>query len=244
MTTRKNSNIANLEKILEYSFNNHKIINQALTHKSAIDETTGAADYQRLEFVGDAVLDLFIAEQLYKRYPKADEGMLTQWRANLVNRDYLAKLAKKIKINRYLKADKSQKNIKDNENVLADVIEAVFAAIFFDGGFEALRISLEKLYQEPLDNIHSMVKLKDIKSKLQEYLQQRKWPLPIYEDIMQIGPKHRPIFVVQVKIPSFHSKKELPIYSIFGEGDNKKSAERNAASKALHYLQTVDIDIE
>lgn len=247
MVRAKRSTINNLEAKLGYKFKNIALLEQALTHKSATENKVNEdfiGDYQRLEFVGDAALGLFIAEELYNRYPQADEGSLTQWRANMVNRDYLAKLAIGLEINLYLRTSANQTKVKNNVNVLADVMEAIIAAIFFDGGFESLRKTLGMHLKQAIENIHTVAELRDVKSQLQEYLQQRKWPLPIYENVLQTGPKHQPTFVVQIKIPSFHNRREKPIYSNFGEGDTRKTAERQAATKALIFLQSVDIIID
>lgn len=238
-------NLSDLESKLGYVFKTPELLTQAITHKSANGFVAGAnTNYQRLEFVGDAALGLFIAEELYRRYPKADEGFLTQWRANIVNRDYLAKLAQNLSLNQFLITASNQTKVRDNVNVLSDVMEAIIAAIYFDGGWSAVHQTLTQLLDSALNNIHSISELKDSKSQLQEYLQQRKWPLPDYENVIQTGPKHQPTFVVQIKIPSFHSRREKQVYTNFGEGETRKEAERQAAGKALMYLQSYDIILD
>lgn len=227
---------------LGYRFSDPRWLDEALTHKSAVGD--GNNHYQRLEFVGDALLGGIIAESLYRRYPQADEGLLTQWRSSLVNRDFLAEVAKTLGLSEYLRVGAEQQKVRHNINVLADVIEAIVAAVYFDGGFQACQDFVLRHFESSLINIENIGSTKDAKTQLQEYLQARKWPLPEYDLILQTGPQHRPHFVVQANLPSFHSRGESPIYSALGEGDNRKLAERNAAERVLFYLRSVDFELE
>ena len=230
---------------LGYDFLQPSWLVEALTHKSAmIAGTKNVHDYQRLEFVGDAILGLAIAEALFSRYPTANEGQLTHWRANLVNREFLANVAKRLGLQHHLVVGEDKKKLHENISVLSDIMEAVIAAVYFDGGWEKAQAVVLRLFDKHLDGVAQWGVNKDPKSQLQEDLQARKWPLPTYSLILKTGPQHRPNFIVQAQLPSFHSPDENAIFSALGEGASRKEAERNAAEKVLTYLQSVDMVLE
>lgn len=231
---------ATLTQQLGYVFRQPQLLQTALTHKSA---ATGE-NYQRMEFLGDAVLGAAIALALYERYPYADEGQLTQWRANLVNREFLAALAIVLALPDQIIIHPEYIKLRSNTSVLSDIVEALLAAVFLDGGWDCANQVIRKIFNPHLDQVEKLGLNKDPKTQLQEYLQARKWPLPQYHLVMQTGPQHRPNFVVQAKLPSFHSPQESEIYSSFGEGVSRKDAERQAAIKIIAYLESVDMDLE
>ncbi len=219
--------LAGLCRRLGYQFNQATLLEDALTHRSA-----GSRNNERLEFLGDAILNFTIAAELYQRFAQADEGELSRVRASLVNAQALAKLSRGLKIGECLTLGSGE--LKSGgyrrESILADALEAVFGAVFLDGGFEVCRKLILRLYQDTLTDLPAVADLKDPKTQLQEFLQSRKRPLPSYEVIEVSGEAHAQTFIVECQAEG------LPT-ATRGHGSSRRKAEQEAASNALRLLQ-------
>ncbi len=200
-------------------------LDEALTHPSYANEFP-VADNQRLEFLGDAVLELCVSEVLVAAHPTADEGRLTRMRAALVNSDALASWAREHNLGECLAVGKGALFSRDREqtNVLADLVEALAAAIYVAGGLDAARTFVRSIVGERVDDADSISQL-DPKSALQETVQGRSWPTPHYRVLQTSGPAHETEFEVGV----FCGDTELGR----GRGRSKRLAERAAAETAL-----------
>ena len=212
------------EKVMEalgYTFRDEALLRRALTHPSV-----GKNDNQRLEFLGDAVLQLLMSEALYRSHPEEREGALTHRRALLVCEAALSAIAKKLGLGEALEMDKGEERTggRDKPSVLCDTMEAVLAAVYLDGGMEAARGVVERCWPDE-DQVSRP--LQDAKGALQEALQKDGGESPTYEIIGRSGPPHAPVFRAAV---SWHGKKLAE-----GEGKTKKQAEQEAALSALKF---------
>lgn len=214
---------AKLLKALGYAFQQEGLFRQALTHRSH-----GTAHYERLEFLGDSVLNCVIARALYDTFPQLPEGTLSRMRANLVKQDTLAGIATSIKLGDFLLLGEGE--LKSGgfrrPSILADVLEAIFGAIYLDGGFEAARAVVLRLFAETLASIDPRDSGKDAKTQLQEWLQARRYPLPDYQLANTIGEAHDQLFIVSCSIPSLGLKTQ-------GQGKSRRAAEQEAALAVL-----------
>ncbi|MFV0440719.1 MAG: ribonuclease III [Lachnospirales bacterium] len=218
-----------LYKKLGYVFNDESLIKLAFSHTSIINETKEMPNLsnQRLEYLGDAVLELSISEKIYKLYPDMLEGDMTKFRANLVCEPSLAHLAKTLRLHDYIEMSKGEMQSMGNhrESVLADCMEAVFGAIFLDAGFDKSKIIIVDLFRTELKKDASTFQNFDYKTTLQEEIQSfSKTPL-VYTTTGEEGPDHDKIFHVSV----CHKDKTLGK----GSGKSKKEAEQNSAKEAL-----------
>ena len=214
-----------LDKIKK-DFKNKKLFEQALTHKSWLNENSKVRESnERLEFLGDAVLEYLVSKELYRLFPKKREGYLTVLRANLVNTKNLSQVAKRLDLGMslYLSKGEEEGGGRDNPSLLADTVEAIIGAIFLDRGIDASEKFVKKYFFSDLSEKLSQP-LKDAKSTLQEKVQARGLPAPIYHVVSESGPDHSKNFVVEVKIASRVAT---------GEGKNKGEAEQHAATDAL-----------
>ncbi len=211
---------------LGFSFSDPDLLRSALTHCSA-----GAGNNERLEFLGDAILDFVIAEALYERFPGADEGRLSRLRAALVKRDALAAIAREIALGQFLNlgAGELKSGGRSRDSILSDALEAVFAAVHLDGGFECCRSVILALFRERLDALRERPPHKDPKSTLQEYLQSRHLPLPDYRILEVRGAPHVRCFRVACQV------RALP-GTVVGQGPSRRQAEQDAAGRALVLL--------
>jgi ribonuclease-3 len=217
--------LSELEEKINYTFKDKGLLNESLTHASSVT-FDGELQNERLEFVGDAVLDLVIAGALFEMYPDKDAGWLTQVRASLVNEESLQKKADEIDLGSYLIVGKAEEvgGGRAKPSILAGAYEALLGAILLDGGYEAVEsfilvsFSGELKFKEDHDP-------KDYKSRLQERLQKSSMPMPVYKIISTSGPDHKKIFVCSVSVEG----KELGR----GSGSSKKEAELEAAKDAL-----------
>ncbi len=216
---------------LEKKFKDTNIFEQSLTHRSWVNENPGKRESnERMEFLGDAVLELVVTDYLYHKLPEKPEGYLTALRANIVNTINLAKLARKIDLGKSIYLSKGERQTKGNDNnsLLADTVEAIIGAIFIDQGLdkaknfilENLLIDLDEKIKEPL---------KDAKSRLQENSQAQKLAPPKYKVIKMAGPDHAKEFTVEVSISGRIIGK--------GTGKSKSAAEQKAAAIALEVSQ-------
>ncbi len=211
-----------LEKILNYEFENRKILEQALTHGSVAHEAS--TNYERLEFLGDRVLGVAVAEMLYKLFPNEPEGSLSQRFVALVCKETVAEVALKLELERFVYAEGV--DVERNDNVLCDVAEAVIGAMFLDAGPEKA-IAFVQEHWENL--VHKYLRPpKDAKTTLQELTHKNLWKMPEYEEVGREGEEHDPKFFVKVSVAE-HG------FAV-GEGHNKKAAEQDAARKLLKEL--------
>ncbi len=219
--------------ILGYTFLNTALLRQALTHPSFVNESreAGLPDYQRLEFLGDAVLGLCLADLLSQHFPELPEGDLSRLRASLVDQPRLAEIATEQRIADHilLGRGEEQDNGRDKPSILSDVFEALLAAIYRDGGFAAVQSVVKELYAPLLDRAMIDAPLNDPKSELQEWLAAQHRAVPSYELIAEEGPAHDRRFTVSVNLNGDRIAA--------GEGRSKKAAQQAAARAALQRLQ-------
>lgn len=212
-----------LEQILGYHFNKPKLLKQALTHSSTTSHI--GSNYERLEFLGDRVLGVAIASALYEEFPQEPEGSLSPRHTRLVCKETVSLIARKLTLDKYIYV--TTPDIRENENVLCDVCEAVIGAIFVDADCATAIAFVKKHWQDLLHK--DMTPPKDAKTKLQEVAHAKGFSTPTYELVSRSGSEHEPTFVMCVKIDN------IPPQS--GEGHNKKVAEQMAASKMLKILE-------
>ncbi|HXQ54086.1 MAG TPA: ribonuclease III [Stellaceae bacterium] len=216
-------------QILGHDFKHEELLTEALTHPSAIARRGGKRrHYERLEFLGDRVLGLVVADLLWRRFADEAEGELTRRHAHLVRREALAEVAHTLGLGRYLIVSPSEDaaGVRDNPRVLADVCEAVIAALFLDGGLEVATRFVARWWEARLAALGAPPR--DPKTALQEWAQGRGLPLPVYRTVPGDGPAHRRIFTVTVRVEG------LPPAS--ATGSSKRAAETAAAAAALAAL--------
>jgi len=226
------ADLAALQQTLGISFNNPTLLEQALVHSSYVNENPGLASNERLEFLGDAVLGLVIAEKLYQDFPHSDEGELTRLRAALVRGGTLARVARTIKLGDYIylgKGEEASGGRRKPAN-LAGALEAMIAAIFLDQGSTTIRDFILRLFNEELQRVASQEARVDYKSQLQELIQAREQQTPAYQLVEAVGPDHDRRFTVEVRVDDTVLGK--------GSGKSKKAAETEAARSALEQLST------
>ena len=215
--------IKELEKIIKYNFKKPIFLEKALTHKSFNNETNN----EKLEFLGDRVLGLIIAETLLEKYPNEKEGIIDKKFANLVNKKTCSLIAKRINLKKFILLGSSHKKLERTaEKISSDCLEALVGAIYLDGGYKSVQKFIFIFWDEYL--VKSTITLIDSKTKLQEFSLKKFKELPKYIFFKKSGPQHRPLFKTEVQIPN--SKK------IVGIGSSKKKAQQNAAAKLLKIL--------
>ena len=220
--------ICELQSTLGYAFDCFDLLVEALTHSSSLNEEHASHSHnERLEFLGDSVLDLVISEYLMSTFRQSDEGTLSKMKAKLVSKDTLAKLSKELALGSYLILGRGEElnHGRQKPSLLADTLEALIAAIYLDGGMSSARRLVLDFYERELDFLHSSGHAEDNKSQLQELCQRQFGLLPIYYLRHISGPDHRRTFEVEV-----HLRHER--YGI-GVGTTKKEAEQQAAEQAL-----------
>lgn len=229
--TPENASQGNLERALGYRFNSAEQLTSALRHSSFVNEhpQTGITSNERLEFLGDAVLNLAISQLLMKRYPDLTEGELSRNRAQLVNESELAAIAREIGLGPHLLLGKGETltDGREKNSILADATEAVIAAIYLDGGFDAAFGFVENQFRERLCSDNRTRYETDYKSMLQERVQSIHHEVPRYEVIDEIGPDHDKTFRIQMTVAGITAE---------GDGKSKKMAEQEAARAGLDIL--------
>ena len=214
---------------IDYRFTNPQLLHEALTHKSA-----GANHNERLEFLGDSVLSLVISHRLYELRPDAREGDLSRMRARLVRGVTLADLALGMGLGKHIQLGEGE--LKSGgfrrASILADTFEALLGAIFLDGGFDACRRVVAELFDPLIKNLPSDDELKDAKTRLQEWLQARARPLPVYTLHREEGVDHAKTFYVQCQLPDDGLMVEA-------SGNSRRKAEQAAAERVL--IELTDI---
>ncbi len=223
---------AELEKLIGCSIKNRSYYIQALMHRSFLEQHS---DYdvsnERLEFLGDSVLGLAVAEFLFENFPEKDEGFLTKVRAKLVNRLALAEAAEQINLAAFLLVSKNLSNNFENgsRTVLADALEALIGAVYLDNGLDAAKEFIERILIEPNSKTGVYLIDENFKSQLLERAQASHMENPIYTVVKEEGPQHNRIFTIKVTIDGLEYGR--------GKGKNKKSAEQSAAKDALQLLE-------
>ena len=220
--------MARVQAAIGYAFNDLSLLESALTHKSYVNETVGdLQDNQRLEFLGDAVLGLVVAEYLMVRLASKPEGILTKWRAALVNEGSLAEMAREHDLGGALRLGHGERlnNGQDRPSTLSDVVESLIGAVFQDGGFDAAKQVILTWMKEPLAAVNEKRHPSDAKGALQEILQAQGASSPAYRLISEEGPDHAKVFEVEISL----NGEPLAV----GRGRSKKEAEKRAARKAI-----------
>ncbi len=221
-----------IQRRLTYSFRQPRILLEALTHKSFLNETREAdgTDNERLEFLGDAVLDLIVSEYLVKAFPAAAEGELSKLRARLVSETTLARVAGKIGLGEQLRVGKGEEKTEGRRkpSILADALEAVLAGVYLDGGLGAAAACVKTLFGDELASCEAPVRT-DFKTELQEVCQREFEMLPQYRTVAETGPDHEKLFEVDIMIRGDRYGS--------GRGKSKKEAEQMAARQALEQLK-------
>ena len=215
-----------LESRLQYEFRNAELLRQAMTHRSH-----SATHNERLEFLGDSVLNCVVAALLFQRFAKLDEGDLSRVRANLVKQQSLYEIAQALNVSEALRLGEGELRSGGfrRPSILADTLEAIFGAVFLDGGFDAAHQVIKRLYTPILDHIDPRTIGKDAKTLLQEYLQGHKIALPTYTVVATHGAAHNQQFEVECTVPKLDVK-------VSGSGASRRAAEQAAAKKALDEL--------
>lgn len=224
--------IKELEKTIKYNFKNDDFIKEALTHRSFKNENLKwqFPHNERLEFLGDAVLELTTTEELFNRYPDKPEGELTPLRAALVNYQSLAKVAREIDLEKYILLSRGEaKDLgRAREAILANAVEAIIGAIYLDGGYEPAKKFVNNFVLSLLDKVLKSNAYQDAKGLLQEKIQAKEKLTPTYQVIKEEGPEHNK----QFKVGVYFGDKLIAT----GEGYSKQEAETEAAKKALKLL--------
>ncbi len=217
------------EKKLGLSFNNKDLLTQAFVHRSYLNENPefGLDQNERLEFLGDAVLELVVTEELYKQYPEKAEGELTNWRAALVNAKMLTRVAEELGFNDFLLLSRGEtKELgKARQYILANTFESLVGALYLDSGYKDCDVFIKKYLIKHLSDIIATGSYKDAKSHFQEQAQDKDGITPVYKILKEWGPDHKKKFTVGVYL------KETLVTE--GEGYSKQEAEEEAAKKAL-----------
>ena len=224
--------LAELQRRLAYAFRDEGLLRLALTHPSVAHESGGLAEHnQRLEFLGDAVLQLVLTRELYEKFPAFDEGPLTKARAKLVNRRTLAEHARALGLGAHLILGHGEETHggRERPSTLADAFEALLGAIFLDGGFDAAREFILREFGGAFSKVSALPTIENPKGELQELLQARSPEAPEYRVVSATGPDHDRVFECTVH----HGSVELAR----GSGKSKKAAESNAAMAALKKLR-------
>ncbi|OGY62299.1 MAG: ribonuclease III [Candidatus Harrisonbacteria bacterium RIFCSPHIGHO2_01_FULL_44_13] len=224
--------LSKLEKTIEYGFKDKDLLKEALTHRSYLNENPswGLPHNERLEFLGDAVLELAVTEELFNRFPDAPEGSLTSFRAALVNYQMLANIARNLNLEKFilLSRGEAKDTGRARDVILANAIEALIGAVYLDAGYEPIKKFVSQFIMIRLDEVLKFGLYKDAKSLLQEKVQADLKLTPNYKVLSEKGPDHAKIFTVGV----YFGEK----FIVSGEGASKQDAEVEAAKKALETL--------
>jgi len=225
------TDLSELQQKLCYEFKNIDFLVESLRHSSFVNENLelDIQDNERLEFLGDAVLNLVVGHMLMHRYPDLKEGDLSKMRANLVNESQLASIARQMNLGSYLQLGKGEIQTKgwEKKSILADTFEAVIAAVYLDGGFDAAFRIIDGHFSFLLDSVVTSTANHDYKSQVQELVQMKYQQIPVYAVVHESGPDHDKTFRVRLTVGNIQAE---------GEGKSKKAAEQDAARKGLELL--------
>lgn len=223
-------NLKPLQNLLGYTFQNETLLSTALTHRSCLNEPGVTESYERLEFLGDAVLEMIISVYLFNKYPNKMEGYLTAARSATVRTEALSKISKDHGIDTFIRMSKGEESTggRSNPSILEDVIESLMGAMYCDGGFDAANHFFTTFILPNAQEIISEDQLKDAKSILQEKVQSKGFTSPVYKTVNETGPDHDKTFEVVVVVDN----KEITT----GSGKSKQEAEQNAAKMAIELI--------
>lgn len=215
-----------LQRDLGYRFEDRTLLVRALTHRSV-----SAQNYERLEFLGDGLLNFVVGAALYEREPGAEEGALSRLRAALVREETLARRARALRLGQYLELGESEQKSGGHrrDSILADALEALIGAVYLDAGFAAAQTVCLHVLEEEFSSLPDPETLKDSKTRLQEWLQARSRPLPSYEILSESGPPHRRVFRIRCTLMDAGLLAEA-------SGASRRAAEQDAARKLLESL--------
>ena len=221
---------AALERALDYEFSDPGLLTTALTHRSA-----GSRNNERLEFLGDSIVNHIVAEALYQRFPAAREGDMSRMRASLVKGETLADMAREMDVGEHLLLGPGERKSGGyrRSSILADTLEALAGAMLLDAGYERCRTCVLRWFDQRLQKLSAGSTDKDAKTRLQEYLQGRGNPLPEYEMVLVEGDDHDQVF-------SVHCRLSRPNMVVAGSGKSRRKAEQDAAQNALRKLSAYD----
>jgi len=217
-----------LERRIGHRFKDHSLLEQALTHRSF-----GSPHYERLEFLGDSVLGCAVTELLFQRHPELPEGKLSRMRAGLIREESLARVARDLGIAAFLRLDESTARNEGAErpSILADALEAVYGAVFLDGGYSAAQTVIARTFGVALTQLDPDAVEKDAKTRLQEYLQAKRRAKPQYRVVSTSGAKQSLIFEVECAVDDLELKAT-------GNGSSRQRAEQQAAGNLLKLLES------
>jgi len=217
-------------KSIGYKFKNKNLLIEALTHKSYANEHKLRFNNERLEYLGDAIIDFAIAYILFERFTGGNEGLLSRFRASLVNEKVLSKIARDIHLNEYIILGRGEVLTSGNEkdSILSDAYEAVVAAIFLDSNMNTVLKVIKRHFKTELDNINSQDMINDYKTAIMIFCQEKYKIAPIYELLSQTGPDHDSTFEVRILINGSECGR--------GQGKTKKEAEQRAAKEAIYHI--------
>lgn len=218
--------VTSLQEKIGYNFADRQLCTRALIHRSY-----GAHHNERLEFLGDAILDFLIAEVIYRNNPSATEGELSNMRAHVVRGEQLAKIGAELQIGKLLLLGMGEEHAggRQRSSLIADAVEAVIAAVYLDGGLDKCREVVNRIFLPVLNGLTPSVE-KDAKTTLQEYLQSRRLSLPVYEQVSRSGYDHNAVFTVACVVMALELREE-------GAASSRKQAEQQAARKILARLE-------
>jgi len=227
------TDLSELQQKLCYEFKNIDFLFESLRHSSFVNENLelNIQDNERLEFLGDAVLNLVVGHMLMHRYPDLKEGDMSKMRANLVNESQLASIAQEMNLGSYLQLGKGEVQTKgwEKPSILANTFEAVVAAVYLDGGFDEAFKFIHGHFSFLLDSIVMSTVNHDYKSQVQELVQMKQQKMPVYTVVYESGPDHDKTFRVRLNVGDAQAE---------GEGKSKKAAEQDAARKGLELLKS------
>lgn len=228
LVTRSLPQLSDLERRIGHRFAKPALLEQALTHRSY-----GSPHNERLEFLGDGVLGCVVAEVLFQSDPHVSEGRLSRLRAELVREESLARIAKEIGLPEFLHLapSTSRNEGASRPSILADTLEAIYGAVFLDGGYDAAHAAIRRTYGPTLTQAHTGMLQKDPKSRLQELLHARKRRVPLYRLVATHGPKQRQTFEIECVV------EDLKLAAT-GSGNSRQAAEQNAAENLLKLIET------
>lgn len=235
MKSERIDKLKSLEFALEYQFADLRLLDVALTHRSFMNESSepGLQDNERLEFLGDAVLDLCVSHLLMKAFPDYNEGRLSRMRSLLVNEYPLAEMGRKFSLGEYLRLGKGEESSggRNKSSILSNAFEAVVAAVYLDSSFDRVYAVMEKLFEPLILQDTDNLLFRDFKTQLQEVSQELFKTIPKYSLMDEYGPDHNKTFVVQLGIANR--------IRTSGMGKSKKEAEQEAARRALEELDII-----
>jgi ribonuclease III len=228
--------LAGLEGVLQYTFKDIKLLEQATTHSSyAQKRATHNPDYERLEFFGDAILKFIVSEHLFAKFPTIKEGALTKKRSHLIADQTLALYSSNLELSKFVQVSYSERQAAGHERpaLLADIFEAIIGAIYLDGGIDSAKTFVLRTILKMEPQLEKQGWLNDYKSALQEWLQRNQSPLPEYIVEEASGPDHQKEFRIKVTC-LIHGESK----SFVGTGQSKKESEKNAAEAAWLFIQS------